>query len=186
MRTVPESRLVVAARSGDVEAQHEVARRYWDAAFRVALLLTQDHGAAEDLAQEAILSALGALGSFDEDRSLKPWIQRIAANKAYDWLRQRERRPEVIDVELVEQAQSGSIADAIADAAPSEELAAALARLDPRFRTAVVMRHALGYEPDEIGEILSVAPATIRTRIHRGLTQLHERLIEGGRNEQAG
>jgi RNA polymerase sigma-70 factor, ECF subfamily len=140
-----------------------------------------DQGAAEEIAQDALLSAVGSIGSFDPDRPFRPWLQRIAANRAVDRLRYRRRRPELI----VEQAESGdldsdAVGDAIARDALSDDLLAALAVLGSEFRTAVVLRHLLDYEPQEIAEIVGVPATTVRTRIHRGLLQLRDALSEEG------
>src|SRR4051794_34191498 len=161
------------AQRGSPEARTEIVRRHWDDAYRVTFLLTQDRGASEDLAQEAIVAALGALDSFDDSRPFVPWLRRIAANKAYDWLRRRESRPEIVHTDLALAAQdSEKLADKIATAAVSDELVGALGRLDPRYRAAVVLRYLVELQPQEIAENLGAESATVRTRIHRGLKLL--------------
>jgi RNA polymerase sigma-70 factor (ECF subfamily) len=172
---------------GDPVAANVLVARYWDDAYRVGFLLLHDQGAAEEIAQDALLSAVDSIGSFDPDRPFRPWLQRIAANRAVDRLRYRRRRPELI----VQQAESGdldsdAVGDAIARDALSDELLAALALLGPEFRTAVVLRHLLDYGPQEIAEIVGVPAATVRTRIHRGLLQLRDALTteEGARADE--
>jgi RNA polymerase sigma-70 factor (ECF subfamily) len=183
----PETSLLRAVAAGSATAAHDLVAHYWDDAYRVGFLLLHDRGAAEEVAQDALLGAVDSIGSFDLDRPFRPWLQRIAANKALDRLRHKARRPELI----VEQADaddrvSDAIADAIAREALSDELLAALAALGPEFRTAVVLRHLLDYEPQEIAEIVGVPAATVRTRIHRGLLQLRNalRTEEGARADE--
>jgi RNA polymerase sigma-70 factor, ECF subfamily len=176
-----ETSLLRAVAGGDPVAANVLVARYWDDAYRVGFLLLHDQGAAEEIAQDALLSAVGSIGSFDPDRPFRPWLQRIAANRAVDRLRYRRRRPELI----VEQAESGdldsdAVGDAIARDALSDDLLAALAVLGSEFRTAVVLRHLLDYEPQEIAEIVGVPATTVRTRIHRGLLQLRDALREEG------
>jgi len=176
-----ETSLLRAVAGGDAVAANVLVARYWDDAYRVGFLLLHDQGAAEEIAQDALLSAVDSIGSFDPDRPFRPWLQRIAANRAVDRLRYRRRRPELI----VEQAESGdldsdAVGDAIARDALSDDLLAALAVLGSEFRTAVVLRHLLDYEPQEIAEIVGVPATTVRTRIHRGLLQLRDALSEEG------
>jgi RNA polymerase sigma-70 factor (ECF subfamily) len=182
-----DSSLFAAARRGSDEARSEIVRRHWDDAYRVTYLLTHDRGVAEDLAQEAMVAALGAFESFDERRPFRPWLQRIAANKAHDWLRRRDRRPEIVHTELVDMQEAERIADEVAEHALDEELVAALGRLEPLYRTAVVLRYLLELEPQEIAQIIEVPAPTVRTRVHRGLRLLHADLTatSGGLNEQA-
>lgn len=188
MTASDETPLLQAAADGSPKAIETLVRRYWDDAYRVAFLITHDQGAAEDLAQEAILSALGSLSTFDAERPFRPWLERIAVNKTRDWLRARQRRPELVVEETGSAAPADKeLADSIARTVLPEELMEALGRLDQPFRTVVVLRHLLDYSPAEIAQVLSVPPATIRTRLHRGLERLRADLTtRGGINERAG
>ena len=182
------TQLVLEALEGSAEARSEIARRHWDDAYRVTFLMTHDRGVSEDLAQEAIVAALEALGSFDVDRPFAPWLRRIAANKAYDWMRRREARPEIVHTDLVLATQDiEAFADEVGQAAIGDDLVSALRSLDPRYRAPVVLRYLVELEPKEISDLLGVGPATVRTRIHRGLKHLQEHLTatQGGSNEQA-
>jgi RNA polymerase sigma factor (sigma-70 family) len=183
----PASSLFDEARRGSDQARSMIVRRYWEVAYRVTYLLTQDRGIAEDLAQDAMVAALGALHGFDDERPITPWLQRIAANKTYDWLRRHARRPEVVDTKLVEMHSVDAIADEVADHAVGEELVAALGRLASHYRAAVVLRYLLELAPAEIAEITGVPAATVRSRVYRGLRLLHDDLTAtaGGLREQA-
>jgi RNA polymerase sigma-70 factor, ECF subfamily len=154
--------------------------RYWDDTYRIAFLLLSDRGVAEEVAQDVLLSAIQSIDTFDLNRPFLPWLQRIAANRAYDRLRSQRRRRELV-VENLDACVGESddvIADTIARQAVSEALTEALAALDPKFRSAAVLRHLLDYEPQEIAEIIGVPAATVRTRIHRGLLRLRDALTK--------
>jgi RNA polymerase sigma-70 factor (ECF subfamily) len=172
--------LVTAARSGDREAIESLVTTYWPDAYRVAYLLLQDPHSAEDVAQDALLRAVRGLDGFDVSRPLRPWICRIAANRAHDVLRKAARDvpvSEEADVALA--AGDDDLADEIARMALSSDLERALAALAPEARTAVVLRHLLDYSPEEIAEIVSVPAGTVRSRIHRGLLAMRMALTEG-------
>ena len=64
-------------------------RRHWPMANRAAYLVVRDAGAAEDIAQEAFLSAVRSLDRFDRRRPFGPWLHRIVVNRAIDWSRAR-------------------------------------------------------------------------------------------------
>jgi RNA polymerase sigma factor (sigma-70 family) len=72
-----------------------LVRRHWDAAHRTAFLIVQDTAAAEDIAQEAMLAAVRAIDGFDRRRPFRPWLHRIVVNRSLDWVKARQRRPEV-------------------------------------------------------------------------------------------
>ena len=167
-----EPALIRQARNGSADAVETLVRRHWDAAHRTAFLIVQDVAAAEDIAQEAMLAAVRAIDAFDRRRPFRPWLHRIVVNRSLDWLKARQRRPEV----------GGGLAAGVEAPAPADELSAelmaALAALDPDQRALVVLRHVLGYRSSELAGMLGVPAATVRTRLARALHQLRT-LLEG-------
>ncbi len=87
-----EAALVRAAQKGSEEAVAELLARHGSSAYRAVFLVTGEAAGAEDIAEEAFLSALRALPSFDMRRPLRPWLQRIVVNRAIDWSRARVLR----------------------------------------------------------------------------------------------
>jgi RNA polymerase sigma-70 factor (ECF subfamily) len=164
--------LVRAARRGDQDAAEELARRHWDDAYQAAYLVTRDASGAEDVAQEAIVKALGSLGGFDRRRAFAPWLHRIVVNRAIDLVRARERRGEV----AIDAAQER----AVLEGAPLNEspVGHALAALDPESRAVVVLRLLFDYRAGETAAMLETTPGAVRTRLHRALRELRERLTE--------
>ena len=136
-----DAALVRAAQRGSADAVDELFRRHWPAAHRAAWLVVHDAAAAEDIAQEAFLSALRALDRFDRRRPLGPWLHRIVVNRAIDWSRARALRPEAAADTLPEPAAPAAGVEL------GDELVAALADLGPEHRAVVVLRHLLGYTP---------------------------------------
>jgi RNA polymerase sigma-70 factor (ECF subfamily) len=172
-----ERSLIDAARGGSDRAVEELFRRHWPKTHRAAYLIVRDAAAAEDIAQEAFLSALAALDRFDRRRPLAPWLHRIAVNRAIDWSRARTLRREV--------AASEPLLDAAGSAAPAQErvgtaaaIEDALAELSPEHRGAVILRYLLEYTPGEIARMLELPRGTVNSRLRRGLDQLGELLGE--------
>src|SRR5258707_7006708 len=95
LKGADERALVEAAQGGSEAAVEELFRRHWPHTHRAAYLIVRDAAAAEDIAQEAFLSALSALDRFDRRRHFAPWLHRIAVNRAIDWSRARSVRREV-------------------------------------------------------------------------------------------
>jgi RNA polymerase sigma-70 factor (ECF subfamily) len=166
VRRASDASLVRAAQGGSERAVEELFARHWPDAYRTALLIAHDRAAAEDIAQEAFLSALRALPRFDRRRPLRPWLHRIVVNRAIDWARARRLRHEV-DVDAV-----GEIAVPPADPGGLGSLGEALARLSPEHRAVVVMRYLLELTPGEIAETLDLPRGTVNSRLRRGLDAL--------------
>lgn len=157
-------------------AVEDLFRRHWGSAYRAAYLVVQDSAAAEDIAQEAMLAAVGRIDRFDRRRPFGPWLHRIVVNRSIDWVRARKRRGEVSADAAAELEDPGS---PDGDRLP-DDLVAALAKLDPEDRAVVVLRHLFDYDSTEIARMLGVPPATVRTRLRRALGRLRPLLAGRG------
>jgi RNA polymerase sigma-70 factor, ECF subfamily len=163
---------VRAAQSGSAEAMESLYRRHWRPAYRAAYLIVRDQAAAEDIAQEAFLSALRSLDRFDRRRPFAPWLHRIVVNRAIDWSRARTLRREVGEaparpVEPQEESSAHDVADA-------------LGHLSAEHRAVIVLRYLLGYRPGEIAKLLDLPRGTVNSRLRRALDNLADRLREDG------
>jgi RNA polymerase sigma-70 factor (ECF subfamily) len=166
-RARSDGALVRAAQTGSPDAVAELFERHWPAAHRAAYWIVHDAAAAEDIAQEGFLAAIGALDRFDRRRPFAPWLHRVVVNRAIDHARARGLRREVgVD------ALGGRAAPVAEPADP--ELLAALAGLPLDQRTVVVLRHVLGCTPGEIGTLLDLPRGTVNSRLRRGLDALAE------------
>jgi RNA polymerase sigma-70 factor (ECF subfamily) len=170
-RARSERALVRDAARGSEQALAELFKVTWPGAYRAAFLIVHDHSAAEDIAQEAFVSAMRNLGRFDRRRPLRPWLHRIVVNRAIDWTRMRKLRSEVLTEPLGE-------AGTDAGREWSDPVLAALAALPPDQRAVVVLRHLLEYTPGEIAAILELPRGTVNSRLRRGLDVLKAELGE--------
>ena len=166
-----DAALVRAAQGGSQEAFATLFARHWPAVHRAAWLVVRDAGAAEDIAQETFLAAVRALDGFDRRRPLRPWLHRIAINRAIDWTRARALRPEL----------SAEVAPEPVAPSPDERSDAvhrALGALAPEHRAVVVLRYVLEYTPGEIAALLELPRGTVNSRLRRGLDALEPLLGE--------
>ena len=177
------------ARAGSVSNFEALFREHWPRAHRAAYLIVHDAAAAEDIAQEAFLSAIRALDHFDRRRPFGPWLNRIVVNRAIDWTRARALRKEVGaevegDASLFDRTRQTAEAPrgevpAGAGANPySDDVASALASLSPEHRAVVVLRYLLEYTPGEIARLLELPRGTVNSRLRRALDHLGETLGE--------
>jgi RNA polymerase sigma-70 factor (ECF subfamily) len=155
----------------NVDDLERLFRQHWPAAHRAAYLVVHDSAAAEDIAQEAFLSAMRAMDRFDRRRPFGPWLHRIVVNRAIDHARSRTLRREV-DAERIPELVSGGLPEPVL----SEPLLAALAGLPPETRAMVVLRHLLEYTPGEIASMLDLPRGTVNSRLRRALDRMGEEL----------
>ena len=131
---------------------------------------------AQDCAQEAMLRAYRAFGSFREEASFSTWITRIAMNVCTDALRSRR---DAVSLDALREDQGFDVPDAAPTAyARLEEkerlrlLREGLALLPPDMRQLIVLRDMQGKSYEEIGEILQVPLGTVKSRISRAREKL--------------
>ncbi len=157
-----------------------------DRLYALALRVTRDPDLAAEAVQEAFTAALEGLGSFRGDARPGTWLYRIVYTKSIDLLRRRQR-----EVPLPEEdAEIGSDDDRLgrtpAWSRPPDEillgaetraaLERALAELTPVQRAIVELVEMEGRSSDEVGQILGLAPGTVRVYLHRARLRLRDLL----------
>ena len=155
----------------------EVARDYGRFLYTVAYRLTGDYDDAHDLVQEVLLRVRRGLATY-RPGSMEGWLSRIATNAFLDEVRRRRRRPADTlgdDADRLLPAHP-SADEALAGEVLPADVQAALVRLPPDFRAAVVLCDVAGLGYQEIAEALDVPVGTVRSRIHRGRALLREAL----------
>jgi RNA polymerase sigma-70 factor (ECF subfamily) len=164
------------AAGGDPEAISSFIDFYWPRIHRTASLITGGGPDAEDVAQDVVLRAVGALPDLDLSSSIEPWIDRVSANAARDWLRKRSRRAEVLVEEPPVQEADTAWADRVDAGIFSETLLSALRALSDEQRAVIVLRHLLDMRATEVAAHLGIAEGTARSLDHRALNQLRHQL----------
>lgn len=130
---------------------------------------------ADDAAQEAFLSALDRIETYDRSRPFGPWLLRIATNAAIDLLRRRAvRSAEPLDERLATATRPPD--RAAEDADLRERLRAALARLPERQRAAITLFDVEGFPHAEIADILGIPEGTVRSDVFHARRALREML----------
>jgi RNA polymerase sigma-70 factor (ECF subfamily) len=160
-----ETRWVIAARRGERGAFEWLYDRY--AAMVHGILLARVPRAdAEDLVQEVFLTVYRRLITLRDPAAFSGWIAMIARNRATDHLRRVEKTEE-----LPEDLPAGDPAEAGA-----EEILRIIRSLPEAYRETLILRLVEGMTGPEIAERTGLTPGSVRVNLHRGMTQLRERL----------
>jgi RNA polymerase sigma-70 factor (ECF subfamily) len=180
-------RLVEALRDGVDRAYEELLTRFQQPVYTLAVRLLNDPSEAADVVQEVFLKVFRNIGSFRGQSSLKTWIYRITVNEAHNarrWFFRHRRREVELDQDPDESRnwkeiipdRSRSPFDMASDGEQHLMIEAALKRINPIFREAVVLRDITDLSYEEIAEILGVSLGTVKSRILRGREALKEEL----------
>jgi RNA polymerase sigma-70 factor (ECF subfamily) len=172
--------LVVArARRGDQDAFAQIVGHYDHRLRALAFRLLGDRDRMDDVLQEVYVKAFRGLPRFKGEAALGTWLYRITYNGCMDELRRRPAvAPSAYDDERAASEpdpQSGPAEIAVR----RHDLSAALDRLPPDQRTAVLLVDAYGLDYADAAEVLGVRAGTIGSRLSRAHAALRVTLGEG-------
>lgn len=188
--------LVAAAQKGDLQAFNQIVLFYQDRIFTLASRLLGDADSAEDLVQNAFISAYRNLSSF-RNGSFRSWLYRIATNLCYDEIRRRKRHPLFsLEYEDNEEERLFPVFD-LPDTRilPEKEyerselrqaVQRAINKLDPDQRAVVVLVDLQDFDYQEAAQILGIPIGTVRSRLSRARLRLRSLLASTNGPAQIG
>ena len=182
----------VGTQSEDAPRWDEVVDLHSGRVYRLAYRLTGNRPDAEDLTQEVFVRVFRSLSDYTPG-TFEGWLHRITTNLFLDQARRRQRiRFDALSQERAERLSSDDPGpeDGYANRTFDDDVESALATLPPDFRAAVVLCDVEGLRYEEIADVLGLKLGTVRSRIHRGRTQLRAALAHRapapGRSRYAG
>lgn len=186
--------LVDRLRAGDESAFAELVEVYGGRMLAVARRIMKSDADAEDVLQEAFLSAFKAIEKFDGRSSLGTWLHRITVNAALMRKRWHKARPETSIEALLPTFTNGHHSQRprewaiVTDGGSSriedaEVLWSAIDRLPPEFREVLVLREIEGIDSKAVAETLGISDALVRQRLHRSRQALMKLLEPVMRSE---
>jgi RNA polymerase sigma-70 factor (ECF subfamily) len=177
---MPDAELVARARAGDTGALRDLVERYYDDCWRYAYRMLGDRADAEDAAQETFLRAMAALNDYQERAQFRQWLFTILVNQCRNALvaRARRRRRFVSSAELPADDPRRGIVEPtpVAD----DELARAVAQLEPEQREALLLRFGEGMDYVQMSLATGASQSALKMRVKRARDRLRD-LLQGAR-----
>jgi RNA polymerase sigma-70 factor, ECF subfamily len=168
-REVEDRDLILKAQRGDVDAYNLLVSRWEKRVFNYLLRLVRNREDALDLCQDVLLKVYQNLRKLEDPARFAPWMYRIAHNEAYSLL--RKKKPED-DLDAIPQDLGGGMLPVETALAVD----AALRRLSPDQREAVVLKIYQGFKFEEMAEILECPLSTVKSRLYTALDLLKDTL----------
>lgn len=184
-----EASLVRRAAAGDAGAVRQIIKAHNLRLYRLVRAVVRSSADAEDVLQEAYLSAFASLDTFHGGSSLSTWLSRIALNAAFMRLRAQKRLKRAVptlgrtvaEAEIIPFPVPHPTADPERVMAQQQLLhlvEEATDALPEAFRLVFVARVIEGLSVEETSVLLDLPPATVKTRLHRARKQIRVRLEE--------
>ena len=174
-----ESELIERCLRGEQGAWDDLIRQYGRRVYALCYRFTNRENDAQDLTQEVFLRVFRTLGSFRAGEGcFGVWLTRLTRNLLVDHYRRtkQERVTDALDDKLAvleeRTAQSARTDGLLAGREAGELLQAALQKLSPELREAVILRDLQEMEYREIAQVLQVPEGTVKSRLNRGRAEL--------------
>ena len=188
-RRIPaeQATLIAELKAGSEEAYARLIAQYHQPIYSLVYRVVCDPAEALDTTQEVFLKIYRGMKHFNGASSLKTWIYRVALYEALNqrrwWSRHKARE---VSMEPMEPDGSVALKDSFVDhsASPFENVMqqelrtrveTELHNLQEPYRTTVILRDLEGFSYEEISEITSTSPGTVRSRLARGRQALRKR-----------
>lgn len=177
MGSLSDEKLIEATLAGNDNAFKEIVRRYEARVAATVFGMLGKCPEAEDVGQETFIRFYNSLKNFRGDSAVGTYLTRIAINLSLNELKRRKRSSmfffrkddgEPFDVPD-ETVRSGDFDD-------KEIIQQVIRKLEPKFRSVVVLRLLDGYSSEETAQILNIPVGTVLSRLARGQKKLQELL----------
>jgi RNA polymerase sigma-70 factor (ECF subfamily) len=188
----PDLELVRRAQAGDTEAFGDLVERNRRAVFRAALAAVGSATEADDVAQEAFVTAFQKLNGFRGESSFKTWLLTITWRKAID-RRQRVTRwmKRLVSPAAGEAADGWDPSQVLPSAAQSQEeelltadlqrrLRPLIASLPKKLRDALLLAGSGDHSYEEIGQMLKIPLGTVKWRVSEARKVLKQKMAAMG------
>ena len=178
--------LVSLAQRGNIEAFGILYEKNRTRIFALCVRMLKNRTLAEDLMQEAFLTAFAKLGSFRGDSAFSTWLYQIAVNNVLMYLRKGRRDTSILFADLAqdrtqddrrEQRELTTKDDRLHAMADRVTLERAIEDLSPGYRLVLILHDIEGYEHNEIAEMLGCSLGNTKSQLHKARMRLRTMLL---------
>ena len=183
LREIPDTGLIAACLSGQVQAYAALVERHQNMVFNVLYRFLGNREASQDISQEAFITAYQKLHMFNGSSKFSTWLCQIALNKARDMLRSQGVERLCDDLEDHKDGIAAPDRETphrqVEMSQESTRLQQALNQLPAHYREVLVLKHLEGYSNDEIAGMLDTTVENVKVRTFRA-RQLFKEIYEEG------
>jgi RNA polymerase sigma factor (sigma-70 family) len=167
--------------AGDDDALAEAYDRWSALIYSLALRITADHAAAEDVTQDVFVHLWQHPDRYDPHRgALRGWLCLLARSRALDWLRRRRTQDRCYAAAAVIAPTPAEVDDGVVWQAEAKAVREAVAALPDRQREAVLLAYYRGRTYREVARDLGIPEGTAKWRLRAALSGLADCLAAEG------
>lgn len=168
--------LINACLTNDRKAQIKLYERYAKRLYNVGYRMLKDKMLAEDVMQEAFISAFRKLRNFKQEVPLYSWLRKIVINKSIDEIRRQQVKFTDLKDEQIIDGQTFDGDDFRNNKELIEQVKNELFNLPDGYRVIVSLYYLEGYDHEEISQILNISSSTSRSQLSRAIKVMSKRM----------
>jgi RNA polymerase sigma-70 factor, ECF subfamily len=177
-----DAELIKAAKTGDLEAFHQLMKKYLPVVEKFAYQIGNDPHDIEDVAQEVFLRVYRFIQQYSKAK-FTTWLYQITLNVTRDLKRKSKSNKRKLEKVLKEKSRFDyETSDSLLISEEARELHESIQKLDEKYKVPLILFYFHDKKYDEISEVLSLRLSTVKTRIKRAKDKLKVILLE---NEEA-
>jgi len=157
-------------KEGSQKAQFQLYKLYYKAMFSVSLRIVNDEMEAEDVMQDAFLSAFKKIRTYKGEVSFGAWLKKIVINRSLDYLKKRKVQFEEVNERTMQIAECRMDTQEV----DVRVLKQAIQELSDGYRVVLSLYLIEGYDHDEISQILGISNSASRTQLLRAKNKLRD------------
>lgn len=182
-----EKELIAAAKAGDERSFELLITQCKTKAYNIALRYLRNEEDAMDALQESFIKIYRHLDSFKEGSKFETWVYRIVVNTCNDMLRKSSGALAESIVRSDEDEKEYTLELPDPEPGPqesllrreqAEQILAAMERLKPEQKEAIILRDIQGFSYEEISGMVNCSIGTVKSRINRARSRLRDILLE--------
>jgi RNA polymerase sigma-70 factor (ECF subfamily) len=164
------------ARAGDLWAFRQLVRLHQARVFSIALRLTGRRADAEELAQDVFVQLHRALPQITSAQHMVHWLLRTVSHRCIDRIRQQERRPRLVPIEVLREGTEPAAPEMEQDPLAGARLRHLVMQLQPDARAVVLLRFQEDLDPADIAQMLQMSVNTVKSHLRRSLEWMRGQL----------
>ncbi len=162
-----QDKLIKKCKKGNSKSQFEIYKLYYKGMYNVSLRILRNEAEAEDVMQDAFLSAFNKLDMWSEQVTFGAWLKKIVVNKSLDYLKKHKMQLSEIDDRIMIADESVGVDLDANNTLKVELIKKVIDELPEKYRIIAVMFLFEGFNHIEIAELLDIKPETSRIRFMR-------------------
>lgn len=165
--------IIDRCKEGDQKAQFQLYKLYYKPMYNISLRMIGDEMEAEDVMQEAFLSAYRKMDTYKGEVSFGAWLKKIVINRSLDYLKKKKVKFEevneklaIVDEQVFMEVEENGL----------QQIKKAIQQLPEKYRVVLSLFLLEGYDHDEIAQILGITNISSRTQYFRAKNKLKQLL----------